>query len=137
MPNTFNKHERLRRRNTILQLFANGDVVVKYPFRAVLALSKAEGFPLCEVMFSVPKKRFKRANKRNLLRRRMREAYRLQKEVFYQKLAEKGLHLSMALIYLPTEELEYTPIYKGMGKLMDKILLHIEQVKTSSDDSQA
>jgi ribonuclease P protein component len=136
MPNTFNKHERLRRRNTILQIFANGEVVVKYPFRAVFALSKADGFPLCEVLFSVPKKRFKRANKRNLLRRRMREAYRLQKEGFYQKLAEKDLQLSMALIYLPTEELDYAPIYKGMGKLMDKILHHIEQAKTPPDGTQ-
>lgn len=125
MPNTFRKTEKLCSQKTIAQVFSSGQVVVKYPFRAVFTVAESNGFPPCKIMMTVTKKRFKRANKRNLLRRRMREAYRLQKNPLYQKLNELNIQLSLALIYLPSEELEYTAIHKGMGKLMDKLLLQL------------
>lgn len=50
-----------------------------FPFRYVW-FAEADEIPSVEVLFSVPKKFHKRANKRNLLRRRTKEAYRLQKQ---------------------------------------------------------
>lgn len=47
----------------------------------------------CRIMISVPKKNFKRAVARNLLKRRIREAYRLNKEAF------TGLGLDMLICY--------------------------------------
>lgn len=47
----------------------------------------------CRIMISVPKRNFKRAVARNLLKRRIREAYRLDKEAF------TGLGLDMLICY--------------------------------------
>lgn len=52
-----------------------------------------------EVMFSVPKKFHKRANRRNLLKRRTREAYRLHRETLREHLQEQGATLRVAFIY--------------------------------------
>ncbi|MFT3737265.1 MAG: ribonuclease P protein component [Breznakibacter sp.] len=134
MPQTFRKIERLRRHKTITNLFSEGQVLVKYPFRAVYLEEALQGFPPCKIMVSVSKKRFKRANMRNLIRRRTKEAYRLQKNVLYKKLEEMKLHLDIALIYLPKEELDYHAIEKGMGKLIDKLMLQLAQKQPSSND---
>lgn len=126
MPKTFKKIERLCSHKTITKLFGDGQVVVKYPFRAVYLTEELAGFPPCKMMVSVSKKKFKRANVRNLLKRRAKEAYRLQKDVLYGKLEDMNLHLDIALIYLPKEELDYRDIEKGMAKLIDKLLLQLQ-----------
>lgn len=68
------------------------------------------------VIISVPKKLFKRAVRRNLIRRRTREALRLMKEEYP---ALEGRHLM--LVYTATEILDYAAIYEGLGAALDKI----------------
>ncbi len=70
-----------------------------------------------EVLFTVPKRFHKRANKRNLLRRRVKEAYRLQKGLL------EGLPsgLNMALIYTSKEILEYDRIYRAVTKILSNV----------------
>jgi ribonuclease P protein component len=126
-PNRFKKNERLRSQKVIGALFAQGQVVIKYPFRAVFLVSANNGFPPAEVMMSVSKKRFKRANQRHLIRRRMKEAYRLQKSKLYISLNQMNIHLAVALIYLPKEESDYLTIYKNMGKLFDKLIALLQK----------
>lgn len=58
-------------------------------------------------MFSVPKKFHKRANKRNLLRRRAKEAYRLQKQIVHNG---AQVNLDLALIYSSKEVLPYKTV---------------------------
>ena len=76
---TLSKDERLHGRNDISRLFAEGKFGVagslKYCFRT------GNGLSYTRIMVSVPKKLFKRAVKRNLLKRRLRESYRQQKEL--------------------------------------------------------
>ena len=68
------------------------------------------------VIISVPKKLFKRAVRRNLIRRRTREALRLMKEEYP---ALDGRHLM--LVYTATEILDYAAIYEGLGAALGKI----------------
>lgn len=86
--NTFSKEERLCSKRSIEDLFANGSSFVLFPFRVVYRIERdalGSSAPV-QVLFSVPKRRFKKAVTRNLLKRRMREAYRLQKGSFYAQL---------------------------------------------------
>lgn len=118
---TFRKGERLCSQKVIAQLFAEGAVVFKYPFRLVFMTREREkGYP-AQVIMTVSKKRFKRANKRNLLRRRMKEAYRLNKHPLYDYLELHNKTLYASVIYMPTEELDYATIEKGMKKVLAKL----------------
>ena len=68
------------------------------------------------IMISVPKKLFKRAVKRNLLKRRIRESYRKQKHDLHLK---SGVDL--LLMYSTKEILSYEEIYKAVGQIIRKI----------------
>lgn len=78
MEHTLHKQERLRGKIVVQRLFAEGKAFTCYPLRVVYKHNAS-----CEqkVLFSVPKKRFKRAVDRNRIKRLMRESYRLNKEL--------------------------------------------------------
>ncbi len=71
---------------------------------------------------SVPRKIFKRAVKRNLIKRRIREAYRLNRSVLTDFLAERGIFLDMIFIYISREILPYRDIE-------DKIVLSLRKIR--------
>ncbi len=81
----------------VRRMFESGESGFVYPFRYVW-FAEADDRMSAEVLFSVPKKFHKRANRRNLLRRRAKEAYRLNKGLL---LAEGGktAAVDVALIY--------------------------------------
>jgi ribonuclease P protein component len=82
--------------------------------------------PLSPVQFalSVPKKAFKRAVDRNVLRRRIREAYRLNKIDLYRFLENKysngDKRFAFIVLYTAKEEMPYVDIEKGIKKMIRK-----------------
>lgn len=92
-------------------MFESGESGFIFPFRYVW-FAEADEIPSAEVLFSVPKKFHKRANKRNLLRRRTKEAYRLQKLLLHNG---RPVNLDLALIYSSKEELSYKTISNASG----------------------
>jgi ribonuclease P protein component len=93
--NTFNKEERLCSRKLIDLLFKNGSSFLLYPFRiSYLLTDTALKFP-AQVVINVSKKRYKRAVDRNLIKRRVREAYRIKKQLELYTLLEQH---NMALL---------------------------------------
>ena len=116
------KSERLSGKYNIDHLFTNGESFVVYPFRIVYAFTTPEYVEAPAAMFvSVPKKRFKRAVKRNFIRRRVKEAYRLNKTVITDLLKENDLHLSFAIIYLDKELREYNVIEPKIREMLRQI----------------
>lgn len=79
-----------------------------------------------KMLISVSKKRFKRAVKRNLLKRRIREAYRHQKPSFYDELNRLNVHIILSVNYITQEELDYQAISKGMEKLLSKVIKGVQ-----------
>lgn len=106
------RDERLGSRKAIENLFLNGRNFVAYPFRVVYDSVKLETPYPAQIAISVPKKRFKLAVTRNLIKRKIREAYRLNKHILYPKLKEQDVQMAFMLVYiadkvLPHEELEH------------------------------
>ncbi|WP_223833721.1 ribonuclease P protein component [Pedobacter riviphilus] len=77
---TFRKEERLCSRKHLDLLFKNGSSFLLYPFRISYLFVDVPAHVQAQVVINVPKKRYKRAVDRNLLKRRIREAYRLNKQ---------------------------------------------------------
>ena len=72
-----------------------------------------------EVLFSTPKKFLKRANKRNKVRRRMREAYRLNKQILLS--SSDPRMMQVALIYSSKEILDYKTIENATKRILENL----------------
>ena len=105
-------------------MFGEGKSGFIYPFRYAYFVDNesGEGAPV-EVMFSVPKRFHKRANKRNLLKRRTREAFRqsLQREVLRERVAERGCGVNLAFIYSTKEVHSYKTISNAVQRILGQI----------------
>ena len=113
-PNTLPKRERLCGKTTIGQLLAKGKHG-NVPGLRFLYLTDT-GSDTNRIMVSVPKKMFKRAVKRNLLKRRIRESWRKQKHAL---LTTGGTDI---LFIYPTKEIQtYEQIYSCVGQIIEKI----------------
>ena len=112
------RQERLRSLGAVRRLFESGQSGFIFPFR-YLWFAEADSERSVEVLFSVPKKFHKRANRRNLLRRRTKEAYRLQKELLE---ACGPVNLDVALIYSSQEVLPYKTVSHAVRRILESIV---------------
>lgn len=110
--------ERLRSTGAIRRLFESGESGFIFPFRYVW-FAEADTLPSTEALFTVPKKFHKRANKRNLLRRRTKEAYRLRKELLHTD--GSTANLDLALIYSSKAVLPYKTIDHAVQRVLETI----------------
>ena len=69
----------------------------------------------------MPKRNHKRANKRNLLRRRTKEAYRLNKSTLHLTVEARGLDVDLALVYSTKEVLPYNTIANAVCKILAEV----------------
>ena len=72
-----------------------------------------------EVMFSVPKRFLKRANKRNLVRRRAKESYRLNKTILTEVVGDRRVRI--ALVYSTKKIHEYKTINNAVERILGEI----------------
>ncbi|MBR2128046.1 MAG: ribonuclease P protein component [Bacteroidales bacterium] len=112
--NTLPKKERLCGKTGISRLLAKGKHG-NVPGLRYLCLAGTEA-EANRIMVSVPKKMFKRAVKRNLLKRRIRESWRRQKHLLT---VEGGVDL--LFMYPSKEILSYEDIYAAVGKVIDAL----------------
>lgn len=118
---TLSKNDRLHRQKRIDYLFAAGKSAVSYPIR-VVAVPAADDLldarePALQTLFSVAKKRFKRAVQRNRHKRRMREAYRLEKAVADWN---PSTPVWLALQYIGNEEIPLPELRTAIRKAVEK-----------------
>lgn len=120
-PNGLAKSERLSSLMAVRRLFTDGVSGFVYPFRYTILTQKSAS-PTVEVLFSVPKRNHKRANRRNLLRRRTKEAYRLNKEPLWSAAVERGVAVDMALVYSSKEILPYKTIENAVRRILAEVV---------------
>ncbi|MGM9479256.1 ribonuclease P protein component [Pedobacter sp. GSP4] len=112
---TFNKEERLCSRKYLDLLFKNGSSFLLYPFRISYLFVDEPASVQAQVVINVPKKRYKRAVDRNLLKRRIREAYRLNKQdkLYLPLPTDRGL-LLLSIQFVGKEKYEFVFIEKKL-----------------------
>lgn len=121
--NTLCKAERLCSKLQIEKLFMGGSKSFSvYPLRVVFMPTEKKEDASASVLISVSKKRFKRAVKRNRVKRQIREAYRKNKHELLEFLDEKAEGLAIAFIYLSDEILSTDEIESKMKVLLARII---------------
>jgi ribonuclease P protein component len=120
---TFTKEERLCNKGLIDGLFHNGSSFLCYPFKVSwLAVDDPQSYP-AQVLLSVSKRRYKHAVDRNLIKRRIREAYRLHKqEHLYSLLSDAEKKIVFSIGYIGKEIAPYDFIEKKMLKLLTQLI---------------
>jgi ribonuclease P protein component len=120
---TFKKEERLCSKKLLEKLFHNGSSFLLYPFRIVwLPSSLSDPMLPVQVVINVPKRRFKHATDRNLIKRRVREVYRLHKgELLYPFLIERESQIILSINYIGKEISEYPLIEKKLKASLEKL----------------
>lgn len=113
------KEERLSWKRYIDLLFAKGQSFIAFPLRVVYLPVDEDDLAPASIMVSVPKKKFKRAVKRNLIKRQVREAYRVRKFELTDPLTEKNKHLLIAFLYVDKEIRPFADIEKAMNKAIN------------------
>lgn len=104
-------------------LFVGSKGGFAFPYRYVYKVRPAteQDEANVSVLFVVPKRNIKRAVGRNLLKRRTREAYRLQKLPIVEKAEQRGVRVDVGLIYSSKEILDFNPIKDAVAGILEKI----------------
>lgn len=119
---SFKKEERLCSIKLIEKLYHNGSSFLVYPFRIVWLPEELQSESPAQILVSVPKKKFKKAVDRNLLKRRMRELYRLHKsEDLYPFLKEHSVKMLLAINYIGNNVAEYAFMEKKFKNALERL----------------
>ena len=109
---TFKKEERLKSAQRINEVYTTGTQFFAHPFKCFVLPGTADVSKIC---VSAPKRLFKSAVDRNTIKRRSKEAYRLNKEQL------QGVNADIYLIYISKKVEDYATIEKGIVKLLGQI----------------
>ena len=134
--NTLPKAERLNRKRLIDQLFGgDGKSLLAFPLRMVYMTTDRIDTP-ASMLISVPKKRFKRAVKRNRVKRQVREAYRKNKQLLTPALEAQNKSVAMAFIWLGDALVESTVVEQKVRNLLVRLAERL-QPHTAPDETAA
>lgn len=117
----FPQSQRLKGQKIIETLFQEGKAFFIKPCKIIYLLEKNNGSNL-KIAFAIPKKNFKKAVDRNLLKRRFREAFRLNQHELQAQLIDKQLDLNCMVIYNSPIIDNYTTIEIYMQKIFKQFI---------------
>jgi ribonuclease P protein component len=123
------KNERLHSQKLIKELFDKGSSFFLYPFKVIVMETDSGDSETYQVLFSVSKKKVKKAVQRNLVKRRMKEAYRLNKQILPDHPNTKK---TIALIYVSSEIATFQVIQNKLRKILTTITESKTSRKTDS-----
>ena len=121
----FPKKQKLCNETAIKEMFSNGNSFVIHAIRLVWKEQVNSDDVVIKSIIVVPKKQLKLAADRNIVRRRMKEAYRLNKSTIENSLKNKGKQLNIAIVYQNDKRLSYKVIEEKikliLGRLREEI----------------
>ncbi len=120
--NTLKRSELLKSEKSITELFETGHSLFIYPVRLVFKARADQDISPIKVGFSVSKKNFKRAVDRNLIKRRMREGYRLNKQILFKDIPNDFRGLDIMFLYQGKSVEDFDKIRDCQCSLLNKLL---------------
>ena len=118
----FPKKQRLCSEKLIERLFANGKSISEKPFRAIWNFEENNDNVFVKLLIVVSKKRLKLAVERNVIKRRIKEVYRLQKKQLELFLENNNQQLNLAIIYQEEEILNYKTLEEKINLLLTRLI---------------
>ena len=116
---SLSKDERLRGKRVFSNLFEQGHSFFLSPYKVFWTkIPETSTHPSCFAV-SIPKRRIKRAVKRNLMKRRTREVFRTNKQILNTVVADGQIHL--IVIYTSERLLLYADLEKSMKQILQRI----------------
>ncbi len=120
--NKFSKHEKLKSKKTIDMLFSKGRSINNGPIRVVFLPKQDPSNIPANVGVAVPKKNIKLAVNRNLIKRRLREAYRLNNHPFKTHLITNKIGLDLMFIYNTKQILTFNEIEDKIKVILTRLI---------------
>lgn len=119
---SFTKGERLCGIKAVSELFSGGRTINLPPLRIIYRIMPAdEAFMPVRIMISVPKRLFRKAVDRNLIRRRIREAWRKNKMPLKEMISGTGRRIEVALIWNDTVMIPFDETEQAVKKVIGKL----------------
>jgi len=128
MEYTLPKSERLHAEKSIKELFEKGSSFFLYPFKVIVLSEGKQEVQVNQALFSVAKKKIKKATGRNFIKRRMKEAYRLNKAL----LAPAGI--SLGFIFVGDPSMSFGDMEPKMKLALQKVQ---KEVSKNQEDTHA
>ena len=123
---TFKKEERLYGHAALENVYNNGKHLHNNNFKILYLEVPLSEQPACRVVFSVPKRSFKKAVDRNHIKRQMREVYRHHKHLLYQHLTEKHKHIHIYIIYSAKQTVSYVELKENLVKALELLVAKVK-----------
>lgn len=121
MKNTLSKAERLSSKKWIEELYSTGLSFRVYPIKITFLQHTFPTAMPVMMLVSAPKHLFKHAHDRNLLKRRMRESYRLHKHDFLERISQHKFRYFISFQYTGKTIEPYSSVEKSMIKALNKL----------------
>jgi len=126
---TYSKTERLSSKIFIEKIFESGFKCYNSHFKVLwMPLPVGGNVPVLSLV-SVSKRRFRRANKRNLLKRRIKEAFRLNKNNLYTTVEQSGIKIGLIIIYNINDIADFKSIESSLKNIFDILIKRITQLQ--------
>lgn len=124
MKKRLNRSSSLKSRTVIKSIFENKKGFIQYPIR-VSYINQNTSNPT-QLVFSAPKRNFKKAVDRNHLKRLMREAYRLNQELLLSQLEQSKTSVAIYIGYVGKEIVEYSIIEEKIKLSLIRLVKDLE-----------
>ena len=118
---TFGKKEKLTSKILIEKVFKEGETFRCNKLAVKYLIGNFDIPASYQVLISIPKKNIRTAVKRNLMKRRIREAYRLHKHEIINLLAIHNKNMLICIIFIPKFIVEYREIEKNIIQITEDI----------------
>jgi ribonuclease P protein component len=124
---TFHKSERLCSRKAITFLFEEGNTFYTPLYKIVWSEASLPVKYPAQAAFSVSKKAFRKATERNLVRRRMRESYRRNKQALYDHLDSLNIRICFIIIFRENKIPDFQTIEKAMTEMIVRLCTAVSE----------